>query len=133
MRFLMFAALAVALMTGSAEADSIGAGSASCVTWLAVRHDPTRTDRDGAEQWVLGYVSGVSSVTPLKGLNANAIWAWVDKYCQDHPLDDVSDAVVALIRGYPRTLTEPICRRPIEKSQFLPDRKVTLGGRKGSE
>jgi len=106
MRFLLPSAWALALMISSADAAdnsvAVGAGVASCVTWTQVRNDPTRTDRDGAEQWVLGYVSGVSAVTPLKRAAADGVWAWMDKYCRDHPLDNISEAGVALIRQFPR-------------------------------
>jgi hypothetical protein len=53
----------------------------------------------GAEntQWILGFLSGVGWVhldgqNPLDGLDAQAVWAWVDNWSHAHPLDNLTRA-----------------------------------------
>lgn len=58
------------------------------------------------EQWLLGFLSGVgfgnSSYDPLRGIDAEAVWAWVDNYCRNHPLDTVTHAAGYLLAEHPR-------------------------------
>lgn len=97
MRFLLPAALAVALMTSNATAEGftiIGIGLDSCGSWTAARRD--RHDL-GPGQWIFGYLSGmgwvaVHGVDPLNGLDGQAVLAWIDNYCRDHPLGDIASA-----------------------------------------
>lgn len=52
--------------------------------------------------WVLGWVSAAGYYDvhgDLKHTDADAIMAWVDNYCHDHPLDDISDAAEALVKA----------------------------------
>jgi hypothetical protein len=97
--------LAVALLAGSAQAadyNLIGAGVALCDTWTASRHDHQAT---AYEQWVLGFLSGVGSAgrsNPLRGQDANAVWSWVDGYCQQYPFQAISDAALAFRAAHPR-------------------------------
>jgi hypothetical protein len=100
--------LALALMNSSAEAYTVaGLGNASCGTWAAVRREQRAV---GYEQWVLGFLNGIGfkSVTasgggdPLNGLDADAVWAWVDNYCQSHPLEAIWIAAVQLSLDHPR-------------------------------
>jgi hypothetical protein len=109
MRFLLSAALAVALMmTGSAEATDfhmVGVGSSSCGSWTASRGGQTTGIY---EQWVVGFLSGVGyegtgqGDDPLAGVDANGVWAWVDNYCRAHPLDQIVMAAKAFDREHPR-------------------------------
>ena len=108
MRFLPAAALAVALMTGSetwAEYTLIGSGTDSCGTWTADRSDTLRFYQN--RQWILGFLSGVGfigteqGVNPLKGVDAKAVWAWMENYCQAHPLVSIATAGEAFIREHP--------------------------------
>jgi hypothetical protein len=97
-------ALATALMTGSAEAaasaqqdtyHAIGQGASSCGTWSAARRNQYAF---GYEQWVWGFLSGVgfqggaNGVNPLNGVDADAVWGWIDNYCQGHPLELLASA-----------------------------------------
>lgn len=103
------AILAVALMTSSAGAGSysfIGQGGASCGTWIAVRRERAAS---GFEQWILGFLSGVgaegnvvgSQTNPLNGIDADAVWAWMDNYCRDHPLGQIIEAAEAFVVEHP--------------------------------
>lgn len=72
----------------------------SCATWTSLR----RTGR-GQEltYWVLGFVSGYNRWAPNSGGNiggsadAEALLAWVDRYCESNPLDTYVQAAFRLI------------------------------------
>jgi hypothetical protein len=55
--------------------------------------------------WVLGFLSGVGYINgdydPLRGLDANAVEAWLDHYCQAHPSEKLSEAAAAFIAEHP--------------------------------
>jgi hypothetical protein len=101
MRFLLPSALAVALMTGSVKAEPyqesysvLGAGFKSCGAWTADRRGLLASQN---MQWILGFLSGVGWVhltgqNPLDGLDAQAVWAWVDNYCKANPLRNIANA-----------------------------------------
>jgi hypothetical protein len=103
--------LAGALITGSAHAQDgatmMGLGNASCGSWTAARRAP----RPGVpsphehEQWVLGFLSGIGAggpgMNPLNGVDGDAVWGWMDNYCQAHPLDKVRDAARTFALGHP--------------------------------
>lgn len=60
MRFLLPTALAVALLTSSAEATDyheIGLGFSSCGSWTEARSNQTTAFAYG--QWVVGFLSGI--------------------------------------------------------------------------
>jgi hypothetical protein len=111
MRFLLPVALAVALMTVSAEAQQgsvpmLGYGLSSCGTWTAERRDKMAS---WPEQWILGFLSGVgweggaypSGPIPLIGVDAQAVWAWIDNYCGPHPLDTIDTAGAQFVLAHP--------------------------------
>ena len=111
MRFLLPAALAVAMITGAAEAQPgsfhpLGAASMSCGDWTAARRE-NKPRSWAAEQWVLGFLSGVGyagnqyGLDPLTGVDDQGVWAWVDNYCRDHPLDLLVIAAEALRVAHP--------------------------------
>ena len=101
-------AMAAAWLISSAEAaqpgdyDLKGYGTNKCATWTAWR----REKQAGlAEQWILGFLSGVgyevvrnSAVDNLlNGVDANAVWAWVDNYCLASPLNPIENAGAAFV------------------------------------
>lgn len=90
-------ALCVAAMPAVAQASPpgkyqlIGSGTISCGTWTAQRRQGQAWP---AQQWILGFLSGVSYESssgdnPLSGVDADAVWAWMDNYCQTNPLDHI--------------------------------------------
>lgn len=115
---LSLAILATALLAGSAQAATVaGQGTNSCGTWTSWRRAAAAAETRGGiqtdqarwsyqiEQWILGFLSGIAirgSVDPLKGTDFEGVWAWVDNYCQAHPLDDLATAAVAFVRAHPR-------------------------------
>jgi len=75
-----------------------GQGVSSCGTWLAARGELPR--HLAQISWVLGWLSaaGHYSVTSdLRETDSDAVAAWVDKYCREHPLNDISDAAASLV------------------------------------
>jgi hypothetical protein len=54
----------------------------------------------------LGFLSGVGyeaakdGDNPLNEMDAEAVWARLDNYCQGHPLDPISDAVAAFVHAH---------------------------------
>jgi hypothetical protein len=78
------------------ESIFIGVGTGSCGTWTAARRDRRALLY---EQWILGFLSGEGAASavladgrdnPLNGMDAEGVWAWIDTYCQVHPLDQIS-------------------------------------------
>jgi hypothetical protein len=86
----------------------IGAGLDSCGSWTTERREPpvrpagTRPH----EQWVLGFLAGIAEasdepIDPMKGLDAGVVRAWVDNYCQAHPLEPIIETARAFYRAHP--------------------------------
>jgi hypothetical protein len=107
---LACAFLTAALLISSAEAaqpgnyNLLGSGTISCGTWTVWR----RVGRASLpEQWILGFLSGVGyegggGDNPLNGVDADAVWAWMDNYCRANPLDHVANAGAAFFATHPR-------------------------------
>ena len=87
---------------------AIGPGNDSCGTWMADRRTPHTQAALQDMQWVLGFLSGVGfigkqdGIDPLNGLDAQAVWAWIDNYCRDHPLSLIASAAAAFKNAHPR-------------------------------
>jgi len=76
-----------------------GYGASSCGTWL---RDAARSDKSFYEleqAWLAGFVSGVGYVNDrrLNKTDINGMKAYVDRYCADHPLDDIAKAAQTLV------------------------------------
>ncbi len=84
----IIAAAAICLATQSSFAHFTTLGEPDCGQWLAEK-TPTR------RAWVLGYVSGlnlsgIEKMNVLGATSAEQIYAWMDNYCRQNPLDDVT-------------------------------------------
>lgn len=86
---------------------SLGAGSQSCGKWLGFRKsggDEERVTVMIITSWVQGFIFGAEAslgddrteraiqLIP----DSESIQAWVDKYCREHPIDQVFHGAVAL-------------------------------------
>jgi hypothetical protein len=101
------AILTASLMIGSAEAmaetHTIGLVGQTCQTWTA---NPPFDGGLGLlyEQWILGFLSGVSYADPdhdpLHGMDAGTVASWIDSFCRDNRVAYVADAAVAFIRAH---------------------------------
>ncbi len=101
-------ALALAALVSTAHIASAAAndgfmvrgyGASSCGTWSAFRKQG-RSSSIGAEGWVLGYITGLNQglggdVT--YGVDAEGIFAAIDKYCADEPTKDITSAAMEIV------------------------------------
>ena len=73
-------------------APAIGQGTSSCATWKSAEVSTQVI----FHEWMLGFLSGAKWVRiqngRLNGTDLNAVWAWIDSYCTDHPLEQISAA-----------------------------------------
>ena len=94
------AAGAAGLAGGSAGAQTIrGAGARPCADWVQAR---TGNGHDyEAEQWALGYMSGVNASLrgqgAIRSADEKAIFTGLDGYCAAHRQDMLWDAVKAVL------------------------------------
>jgi hypothetical protein len=92
-----------------------GSASTSCGAWTTERSHlipgvpvgPEYINAMEDESWVLGFLSGIGFANqngddPLSGVDTDGIWAWVDNYCRDHPLDTIAKAATAFYHAHPR-------------------------------
>ena len=80
-----------------------GMGLAPCEAWTEARRGRAA---NGYEQWVMGFVSGVSAMSegmaPLFRVDATTVEGWVDSYCLEHPRDRIATAAAAFVTAHPR-------------------------------
>ena len=101
-RCLIRLALISLALSGPVQAQkfhAIGSGSATCSSWLTWRLDPDSAIAIASEQWVLGFLSGVGymgskSIDPLRGIDAKAVFVWVDNYCIKEPEQNLLSASI---------------------------------------
>lgn len=105
MRLVLVALLLMAGASTSASAQArgnytiIGAADTSCGKWTEVRANGQSIPM---EFWALGYVSGANAFTAeggdfAKGMDAAAIFGWLDNRCRSQPLQLFARAVEALV------------------------------------
>lgn len=79
----------------------LGAATQSCGTWTRLRKGPPSIDRVIVEFWATGYATGANSdfgkPDILTGLDADAVEAWIDKFCLDFPLEPLGQATLTLV------------------------------------
>ncbi len=108
---LVSAVLAFGLTPGQSNSADVfsylGMGQYSCGTWTKERREKS-IFAALYQQWIVGFLSGVASVglqfglSPLENTDTNGVWAWIDNYCETHPLDKIIDAGQAFVRTHPR-------------------------------
>ena len=92
---------------GQAWAETVrtlGAGSnSSCGSWLENRRSSSYS---AMGNWALGFLSGAATFSrdldPLEGIDAPAIFYWLDNYCRIHPIDRFVDALHVFVNEHPR-------------------------------
>lgn len=116
MRAVILAAMV--LIAGVAEAGAfafIGSGALSCGAWTANERGyvpgglPNQAFQNDLQdkEWVLGFLSGVGARgeafgdNPLDGVDAEAVWAWIDNYCLANPVNNIATAAAAFYRAHP--------------------------------
>ena len=104
---IIVALLVMLFLTGKAWSESVrtlGPGSSSsCGAWLEER---TSSRYSFMGIWALGYLSGAATLSkdldPLEGIDADALFHWLDNYCHIHPIDRFVDALAVFIREHPK-------------------------------
>ena len=100
---LTLTAILLSPLSHAGEYVIYGVGSFSCGKWSQVQNasPPIREDADimiALHMWLSGFVSGAGwSGMKMPKSDHNAFEGFIDKYCQENPLDDVSDAAAALV------------------------------------
>jgi hypothetical protein len=95
------AALALACFAGQARAAMYSfrwMGALSCETWPATA-SANDTEKAAALNWVLGYLSRAQlarQVNWFQDLGPDLVSAWLDRYCADHPRDQLAEAIGGL-------------------------------------
>jgi hypothetical protein len=77
-----------------------GFGTQSCGFWVAEEKKDSSRYR-GMQHWFTGFVTGIgySGVFELKETDSSAMGLFVTNYCNENPLDDVSDGARALVQA----------------------------------
>ena len=105
--FLSRAILTASLIISSAEAlagTNIGLGDQRCGAWI--ENTPSTSSGVGLlyQQWVFGFLSGVSYADPdhdpLKSTDAAAVTKWFDDYCRNDTAARLVDAAIAFVRAH---------------------------------
>ena len=109
LQVLVLIVLAFTLITNEAAGyNRLGAGTASCGMWAAFRREGSTSARAlSSEQWVLGFIDGITeesgdTLDPFNGVEAENVWEWIDNYCQANPLKSIAEAASAFIAAHPR-------------------------------
>jgi hypothetical protein len=97
-----------AIETRAQSVTTLGFGNKSCGSWVEARRANNAT-ANIFEGWLAGFLSGSNSIiaaNPALGVDilkevsaqsdAQGLWAWIDNYCQIHPLNSVATAADAL-------------------------------------
>ncbi len=86
----------------------------SCGLWLS----STGPAKEVLQAWMLGFVSGADFLgdTPLAETDPDAIHAWVDKYCREHPVVSIATAAMVLVAELGGTTTPR--RQALNRTRF---------------
>ena len=104
--FLSRAILTACLTISSAEAlaeSNIGLGNQRCGAWI--ENNPSTSGGVGLlyQQWVFGFLSGVSYADPdhdpLKGTDVGTVTRWFDDHCRDDTAARLIDVAIAFVRA----------------------------------
>ncbi len=104
---IIVALLVMLSLTGKAWSETVqtlGPGSSSsCGAWLENRRS---SSYNTMRYWALGYLSGAATFSrdldPLAGVDAEALFHWLDNYCRIHPIDRFVDALHVFILEHPK-------------------------------
>ena len=72
----------------------------SCADWITARG---RNNAEAYEFWLMGIVSGLNlsddfSADFLRGVKANSLAFWMDKYCRENPLKTIPEGAGQLVK-----------------------------------
>ena len=101
---LVLVAISFALPSARAadEFRIFGAGGKRCSDYLTDRRQSNKAADLAAASWTWGYVSAhnrANKSAQVGDLPFNAVLAFLDQHCREHPSDVVGNGVEALIRA----------------------------------
>lgn len=85
-------------------ATVLGAIDDSCADWVTARDGK---NAQAYEFWLMGYMSGRNMSNDhsndfLRGIKANSLELWMDKYCRENPLKTIPEGAFQLIEELTR-------------------------------
>lgn len=95
---VLLAATELTIAAAPAEGVVQARQAPSCGEWIAHR-EKSNTLALGDTAWLLGYLSGMAANSGrdhLAGTDNASIYRWMDNYCRNNPLRDVSGGAKAL-------------------------------------
>jgi hypothetical protein len=102
LRFLLVVVAMMVCANAQAQSDErmvLGPHEATCGSWTEARKQKSTARFRELHIWALGYVSGINMRDRrdfLAHIDADAISAWLDNYCQKHPLSNFAKTVDTL-------------------------------------
>ncbi|SEJ40735.1 hypothetical protein SAMN05192539_1010142 [Paraburkholderia diazotrophica] len=96
-RWLGVLAIATAVNCPDVAHATTAMGVPSCGQWIARKNSVS--DKATSESWLLGYLSGLATGTRvdiLRDTDYDSLIAWMDNYCNTHPLERVSGGAAQL-------------------------------------
>jgi len=102
---LIVLVLSFAITTPTMADDAEGAYSVqapiSCGNWVEHSKEDDWTNTAN-HYWVVGYITAYNRLTPdvyniMGDTDAPSVYLWMDKYCQENPLNLLADGMVHLI------------------------------------
>jgi hypothetical protein len=99
----LFAVLSLMRPLPGSAVTMISPGMDTCSTWTQGRRSHGVAELN-ARAWIAGYlsalnaaVSGHLNVDILKdNIDVEGLWAWIDSFCRNHPLDTIQSAANGL-------------------------------------
>ena len=87
----------------SGSYNILGLGTKSCGFWTTERKEPNSNPAFYMAVWLQGFLTGYNLYTPgvldiTEGTDAAGREAWMDNYCDDHPLKPFATGAEALVR-----------------------------------
>jgi hypothetical protein len=106
MNILRCAAAVLAVFVSQAQAQTTyvhtgyGEGTKSCGTWTQARKGNDLKETNWLVEWSAGYLTATGRFTSnMRTSDNGGMLSFLDKYCQEHPLDTFESANIALARA----------------------------------
>jgi hypothetical protein len=77
------------------SAAAYGSGNNACADWTQI--NASGDDRGIEEEWLLGYLSGISSNSNIGEADPDALLAGIDSYCAANPRHTIAQAARGLV------------------------------------
>jgi hypothetical protein len=99
-RLILAATLLIVTNADAADVTIYSFENYSCGKWTSMRQRNPNMG-SGADSWARGFISGYNWFNTAnqvrRQFSKETITAYMDKFCRDHPLEDITAAVTYLI------------------------------------